>query len=118
MHTAIAAIAPKQKCQNRRISQGFLLHARARNYNLSAKADKYKSGEAPPLVQIIGSANYYNLSAKADKNKSGEALPLVQIIGSANYYNLSAKADKNKSGEALPLVQIIGSANYNAFYSY
>jgi hypothetical protein len=42
-------------------------------YNISAKADKSKSGAAPHLVQIIGLANYYNLSAKADKNKSGEA---------------------------------------------
>jgi hypothetical protein len=50
------------------------------DYNISAKADKYKSGEAALLVQIIGSANYYNMSAKADKRKSGEALLLVQII--------------------------------------
>jgi hypothetical protein len=32
----------------------------------------------------------YNLSAKADKSKSGAALPLVQIIGFANYYKLLA----------------------------
>jgi hypothetical protein len=67
------------------------------------------------LVQIISSADYYNISAKADKCKLGEAPHLVQIIGFDNYYNISAKADKNKSGAALPLVQMISSADYYTF---
>jgi hypothetical protein len=44
-----------------------------------------------PIFRIcyqIHQAIIHNLSAKADKSKSGEALPFVRIIGSANYYHL------------------------------
>jgi hypothetical protein len=44
---------------------------------------------------VIGSANYYNLSAKADKYQSGEALHLVQIIDPVNYYNTNFGAKKD-----------------------
>jgi hypothetical protein len=49
-----------------------------------------RQNEKPALCRRSAKCGplFYNLSAKADKNKSGEALLLVQIIGFANYYTI------------------------------